>query len=196
MTCVGGGGRAAGLLLAVKDLRDPDYTLWWGIAGLLLPVAFVTLLVVSVRTITRGGRARLPVDHRGAVNIVAHLLRADTALTPDRWQAPSCHGRLVLARGQLRWHFDRRQGWTAPAGALIVRAVRPGLEGPEVASVEFEIGGTGEWAGGWRLVLGGTEPQQPARSLRLRARRRSDAALATQLASALVAQGAIDARRH
>lgn len=188
---VGIGSPWAGL-----DLRSPDYTIWWGVAGLILPVGFVTLLFVMVRAMTRGGRARLPVDSRGAITVVAHLLRPDLSLTEDRWQAPSCHGVLVLKQGQVRWHYDRRDGWTAPAGVLLVTGVQSGTEGPVSAGVDFYIGGTGEWSGGWRIVLGGVEPQRPPRTLRGRAQRRSDAALAVQLAAVLVAQGAIDARKN
>lgn len=179
---------------AVVDLQGARYALWWGIAGLILPVAFVSLLTLGVRMGTRGGRARLPVDSKGTVTVVGHLLRQELSLTRDRMHSPSIHGRFMLGREQVRWVFDRRGGWSAPAGVLIVHRVQPGLQGPISASVDFEIGGTGEWAGRWRLVLGGWEPQEPVRDLKERARRRSDAALVRQLAAALIAQGAIDAR--
>jgi hypothetical protein len=189
------GGSWAGAALAGLDLRSADYVLWWGIAGLIAPAGFAALLFIMVRTLTGGGRARLPVDSRGAITVVAHLLRPDASLTFDRWQAPSCRGVLVIKRGQVQWHFDRRDGWTAPAGVLLVTGVHPGTDGPVCAGVDLSIGGTGEWSGGWRVLLGGVEPQKPARGLRSRARRRRDAALAVQLAAALVAQGAIDAQQ-
>ncbi|HET9657507.1 MAG TPA: hypothetical protein VFP72_19300 [Kineosporiaceae bacterium] len=187
-------GPVAGPLAVGIDLRSSDYAVWWGVAGLMLPLGFAGLLFVVVRGITGGGRARLPVDSRGTVTVVAHLLRPDAQLTADRWLAPSAHGVLYVTGPQVRWHYDRRTGWTAPAGVLIISAVRPGVDGPVSAGVDFCIGGTGEWSGGWRLILGGTEPQPAARSLTTRARRRRDAALAEQLAAALIAQGAIDAR--
>jgi hypothetical protein len=180
--------------LAGIDLRSPEYTLWWGVGGLLLPAAFVGLLVVLVRMGALGRRSRLPVDSRGVVSVVGHLLRADQSLTENRLNAPSWHGRFELTGEHVRWIYDRRHGWTAPAGVLIVHRVEPGVEGPLSAGVEFEIGGTGEWSGRWRMVLGGVEPRPPAAGLAERARRRRDAALAGQLAAALVAQGAIDAR--
>jgi hypothetical protein len=183
-----------GTALTGLDLRSSEYALWWGIAGLLLPLTFASFLIVMVRTVAGGGRARLPVDSRGAIRVVAHLLRPDALLIEDRWQAPSCHGVLLLNRGQVHWHYDRRDGWTAPAGVLIVTGVQPGIDGPNSACVELYVGGTGEWSGGWRVVLGGTEPQAAARTLGARSRRRSDAALARQLAAAIVAQGAVDAR--
>lgn len=187
--------QAAVLAGGIGELQGAKYALWWGVAGLILPVAFVTLLVVAVRMGTRGGRARLPVNSQGAVIVVGHLLRQEQSLTPDRFQAPSVHGRLQISREQVQWVFDRKQGWEAPAGVLIVRRVNRGLEGPISASVDFEIGGKGEWAGDWRLILGGTEPQDPAVDSKSRARRRSDAALVAQLAATLVSQGAIDARK-
>lgn len=181
-------------LEAVVDLQGARYALWWGVAGLLLPVTFVSLLTLGVRVGTRGARARLPVDSKGTVTVAGHLLRQELSLTQDRMHSSSLHGRFMLGREQVRWVFDRRGGWTAPAGVLIVHRVHPGLEGPVSASVDFEIGGSGEWAGRWRLVLGGREPQDPVHDLKERARRRGDAALARQLAAALIAQGAIDAR--
>jgi hypothetical protein len=195
---LGATGRLPGLEgpFAAIDLRSPDYTIWWGIAGLVLPVAFVTLLFVTVRTMTGGRRAWLPTDSRGAITVVAHLLRPDMSLTEDRWQAPSYHGTLVMKGGQVRWHYDRLDGWKAPTGVLLVTGVQPGIEGSVSAGVDFYVGGTGEWSGGWRVVLGGVEPQRPARTLKVRARRRKDAALAIQLAAVLVAQGAIDARKN
>lgn len=186
----GSGGGWAGL-----DLRTPEYTIWWGIAGLILPVAFVSLLVILLRTMTRGGRARLPVDSRGAITVVGHLLRPDQSLTAERLESPSFHGVLVMSRGTVRWHYDNRAGWQAPAGVLLVTGVRSGLDDAVSSSVEFYIGGTGEWSGGWRMVIGGEEPPLPMRSVRGRARRRADAVLAPQLAAALIAQGAFDARR-
>jgi len=190
-----GADRAVAELAAGIDLRAPEYTLWWGVIGLLLPTGFAVLLFVLVRAVAGGGRARLPVDSRGAVTLVGHLLRADAALTPDRWRAPSCHGVLVIVRGGLRWHYDRRDGWAAPAPALTVQRVTGGTQGPLSAGVEFEIAGSNEWAGRWRLVLGPVEPQGAARSWRARARRRAEKALAHQLAAALIAQGAVDGRR-
>jgi hypothetical protein len=178
----------------ITELQGSKYALWWGIAGLILPVAFVTLLVALVRAGAIGRRARLPVSARGAVTVVGHLLRREQSLTPARFNAPSVHGQLSIGREQVRWIFDKRGGWQAPAGVLIVRRVHRGLDEPVAAGVDFEIGGTGEWAGAWRLVLGGPEPQDPSGDRKLRRRRRSDAALATQLAAALVSQGAIDAR--
>jgi hypothetical protein len=178
----------------IGELQGPKYALWWGVAGLILPVAFVTLLVALVRAGAIGRRARLPVSSRGAITIVGHLLRDEQSLTAARFNAPSVHGQLSIGREQVRWIFDKRGGWQAPAGVLIVRRVHRGLDEPVAAGVDFEIGGTGEWAGAWRLVLGGPEPQEGSGDRKLRRRRRSDAALATQLAAALVSQGAIDAR--
>jgi hypothetical protein len=177
-----------------SELQGSRYALWWGVAGLILPVVFVSLLVVLVRMGAIGRRARLPVNSRGAVTVVAHLLPREQSLTPARFNAPSVHGQLVIGREQVRWIYDRRGGWQAPAGALIVRRVHRGLGEPVAAGVDFEIGGTGEWAGSWRLVLGGPEPQEPARDRKLMRRRRGDCALALQLAAALVSQGAVDAR--
>lgn len=171
----------------VSEQVDARTTAFWFVLTSLVPFVIFGIGLLLVRTMTVGGRVRLPVDVGGRVLVHAFLARPDTPLTLTDRTSSANQGLLVLSSRDLEWRPELGEGWRVPASSIEVTAVHGRLAATATPSVDVEIAGRGPL----RLEV---SDRRIDRLLAKNVGTAREAGMARQFATALVASGARDGR--